>query len=135
MNSFFSTAAAFDAERPATTVSYNESIYFFVKNWWSTDAAGYYLLSCTEYLQIECLGIADTQFTVLTNCYISQALQFFFDTLISIGEMWTGNDEWMVKCKDDSFSKQDNLEHYGTSYSLLQHQIDMFSIYYPSLDS
>ncbi|XP_049357881.1 uncharacterized protein At4g04980 isoform X1 [Solanum verrucosum] len=44
---------------------------------------------------------------------MQQALQFFFDTLISIGEMWTGNDEWMVKCKEDSFSKQDNLEHYG----------------------
>ncbi|KAM3380038.1 hypothetical protein P3S68_005611 [Capsicum galapagoense] len=42
-----------------------------------------------------------------------QALQFFFDTLISIGEMWTGNDEWMVKCREDSFSKLDNLEHYG----------------------
>ncbi|XP_060195740.1 uncharacterized protein At4g04980-like [Lycium barbarum] len=42
-----------------------------------------------------------------------QALQFFFDTLISIGEMWTGNDEWMAKCKEDSFNKLDNLEHYG----------------------
>ncbi|PHT56059.1 hypothetical protein CQW23_04545 [Capsicum baccatum] len=42
-----------------------------------------------------------------------QALQFFFDTLISIGEMWTGNDEWMVKCREGSFSKLDNLEHYG----------------------
>ncbi|KAK4347119.1 hypothetical protein RND71_033458 [Anisodus tanguticus] len=42
-----------------------------------------------------------------------QALQFFFDSLISIGEMWTGNDEWMVKCKEDSFSKLDNLEQYG----------------------
>ncbi|XP_016481641.2 uncharacterized protein LOC107802627 [Nicotiana tabacum] len=42
-----------------------------------------------------------------------QALQCFFDTIISIGEMWTGNDEWMVKCKEDSFSKLDNLEYYG----------------------
>ncbi|XP_016437961.2 uncharacterized protein LOC107763965 [Nicotiana tabacum] len=42
-----------------------------------------------------------------------QALQCFFDTIISIGEMWTGNDEWMVKCKEDSVSKLDNLEYYG----------------------
>lgn len=130
---FFSTAANFDAERSATTVSYNQSIYFFVKNWWSADASGCYLLNCIEHYEIHRFAVADSQSTLLTNCYISQALQFFFDTLISIGEMWTGNDEWMVKCREDSFSKLDNLEHYGMSYDLLQHQIDMLSICYPSL--
>nr|GMD06854.1 protein diaphanous homolog 1-like [Ipomoea batatas] len=44
---------------------------------------------------------------------MDQVLNSFCSALESIGEMWTGNDEWMIKCKDDMFnSESNNLEHY-----------------------
>nr|GMC83852.1 uncharacterized protein At4g04980 [Ipomoea batatas] len=37
-----------------------------------------------------------------------QALDFFCDALKSIGEMWTHDDEWMDKCRDDLFKRDPN---------------------------
>ncbi|XP_019068306.1 uncharacterized protein At4g04980-like [Solanum lycopersicum] len=42
---------------------------------------------------------------------IHEKVRCFCDILKSIGEMWTGNDEWMITCKENSNSKLNDFEY------------------------
>ncbi|XP_059283542.1 uncharacterized protein LOC132037098 [Lycium ferocissimum] len=42
---------------------------------------------------------------------IHEKVRCFCDILKSIGQMWTGNDEWMVTCKENSHSKLNDFEY------------------------
>ncbi|XP_055827987.1 uncharacterized protein LOC129896174 [Solanum dulcamara] len=42
---------------------------------------------------------------------IHEKVRCFCDILKSIGEMWTGNDEWMITCKENSHSKLNDFEY------------------------
>ncbi|MCD9640568.1 hypothetical protein HAX54_025936 [Datura stramonium] len=42
---------------------------------------------------------------------IHEKVRCFCDILKSIGEMWTGNDEWMITCKVNSHSKLNDFEY------------------------
>ncbi|KAM3306574.1 putative protein isoform X1 [Capsicum chacoense] len=42
---------------------------------------------------------------------IHEKVRCFCDILRSIGEMWTGSDEWMIMCKENSNSKLNDFEY------------------------
>ncbi|XP_019169692.1 PREDICTED: uncharacterized protein LOC109165407 [Ipomoea nil] len=57
---------------------------------------------------------------------MDQLLNSFCSALESIGEMWTGNDEWMIKCEDDLFNfESNNFEHYALA--MLEDMIQLTS--------
>ncbi|CAK9152492.1 unnamed protein product [Ilex paraguariensis] len=45
-----------------------------------------------------------------TEATMHQALMLFCDALKSIGNLWTSNNEWMIKCKNDDLVATNNLE-------------------------
>ncbi|XP_016462396.2 uncharacterized protein LOC107785572 [Nicotiana tabacum] len=53
----------------------------------------------------------DFSLAKIDGAAIHEKVRCFCDILKSIGQMWTGNDEWMIKCKENSCSKLNDFEY------------------------